>query len=145
MQTSAGKVLASVFRDAQAILFLDYLEKRRTINNEYYIALFVSLKEEIDKKWPHMKKEKVLFHQDNAPCHKYQFVAMITKLHELHFELLQHPLLFSRSGPQQQLAICRPQKNAPGKKVWLQWRSDIGNRCILRPKRNHSTKKSLNC
>ena len=49
MQTSAGKVLASVFWDAQGILFIDYLEKRRTINNEYYIALSVHLKEEIAK------------------------------------------------------------------------------------------------
>ena len=31
-QTSAGKVLASVFWNAQGILFIDYLEKGRTIN-----------------------------------------------------------------------------------------------------------------
>ena len=36
-----------------------------------------------------MKKKKVLFHQDNALCHKS--IAMIAKLHELHFELLPHP------------------------------------------------------
>ena len=38
MQTSAGKVLASAFWDAQGILFIDYLEKSRTINSEYYIV-----------------------------------------------------------------------------------------------------------
>ena len=37
------------------------------------------------------------------------------------------PTLFSWSGPQQLLAVCRPQKNVPGKEIWLQWRSDIGN------------------
>ena len=36
-----------------------------------------------------MKKEKVLFHIDNAPYHKS--VATMAKLHELHFELLWHP------------------------------------------------------
>ena len=36
-----------------------------------------------------MKKKKVLFHQDNAPCHKS--ITMMVKLHELHFELLLHP------------------------------------------------------
>ena len=41
MQTSAGKVLASVFLDVQGILFIDNLEKRRTINSEYYITLLV--------------------------------------------------------------------------------------------------------
>ena len=58
-QTSAGKVLASVFWDAKGILFIDYLEK------------------------------KVIFHQDNTPCHKS--IATMAKLHELHFELLPHP------------------------------------------------------
>ena len=46
-QTSAGKVLTSVFWDAQSILFIDYIEKGRTINNEYYIVFLVRLKEEI--------------------------------------------------------------------------------------------------
>ena len=66
MQTSAGKVLISVFWDAQGILFIDYLEKRRTINSEYCIELLVRLKEEIAKKWPQMKKKKWFFHQ--ADC-----------------------------------------------------------------------------
>jgi histone-lysine N-methyltransferase SETMAR len=87
-QMSAGKVLASVFLDAHGILFIDYLEKERTINSEYYIALLVNLKEEIAKKRPQMKKKKVFFHQDNAPCHKS--IATMAKLHELHFELLPH-------------------------------------------------------
>ena len=37
------------------------------------------------------------------------------------------PTLFSRSGPQWLLTVCRPQKNAPGKEIWFQWRSNIGN------------------
>ena len=47
IQTSAGKVLASVFWDVQSILFNDYLEKGRIINSWYYITLLVHLKEEI--------------------------------------------------------------------------------------------------
>ena len=35
------------------------------------------------------EEEKVLFHRDNASCHK--LIAMMAKLHELHFELLPHP------------------------------------------------------
>ena len=50
MQTSAGKVLASIFWAVQGILFIGYLEKERTINSEYYIALLVHLKEEIAPK-----------------------------------------------------------------------------------------------
>ena len=37
------------------------------------------------------------------------------------------PSLFSRAGSQGLLAVCRPQKNAPGKEIWFQWKSDIGN------------------
>ena len=61
MLTLAGKVLASVFWDAQGILFIDYLEKGRTINSKYYIALLVHLKEEITKKLPQMKNKKCSF------------------------------------------------------------------------------------
>ena len=34
-------------------------------------------------------KKKMLFHQDNAPCHK--LIATMAKLHEMNFELLHHP------------------------------------------------------
>jgi transposase len=81
--------MASVFWDVQGILFIDYLEKGKRINSEYYMALLVRLKEEITKKRPHMKKKKVLFHQDNAPCHKS--IVTMAKLHELGFKLLPHP------------------------------------------------------
>lgn len=88
-QQSAGKILASVFWDARGIIFIDYLEKGRTITGEYYAALLDRLNNEIKKKRPHMAKKKVLFHQDNAPAH----TSMITmaKLNELKYELLPHP------------------------------------------------------
>ncbi|GFW82983.1 histone-lysine N-methyltransferase SETMAR [Trichonephila clavipes] len=36
-----------------------------------------------------MQKKKVLFHQDNTPCHKS--MKTMVKLNELHFKLLFHP------------------------------------------------------
>ena len=42
----------------QGILFIDYLEKGRTINSEYHVALMVHLKEEITETRPQMKKKK---------------------------------------------------------------------------------------
>ncbi|KAF7286080.1 hypothetical protein GWI33_008029 [Rhynchophorus ferrugineus] len=41
------------------------------------------------EKRPHLKKNKVLLHKDNAPCHKS--VKTMAKIHELDFELLPHP------------------------------------------------------
>ena len=86
---SAGKILAFIFWEMQGIFFISYLEKGRTINSKYYITFLVHLKEGITKKRPQIKKKKVLFHQDNAPCQK--LIAMMAKLHELHFKLLLHP------------------------------------------------------
>ena len=117
MQTSVGKVLASVFWDVQGILFIDYLEKGRTLNSKYHIALLVCLKEENAKKRPQMKKKKVLFHQDNRNDSKTTWIILW---------IASTPTLFSRFCPQWLLAVCRPQKNAPEKEIWLQWRNDIG-------------------
>ena len=88
-QKSAGKVLASVFWDTHGIIFIDYLKKGKTINSDYCVALLERLKDEIAEKRPHLKKKKVLFHQDNAPCHKS--MKSMAKLQELGFELLPHP------------------------------------------------------
>lgn len=88
-QRSAGKVMASVFWDAHGIIFIDYLPKGQKINSDYYIALLERLKDEIGKKRPHMARKKVLFHQDNAPCHKS--MQTMAKLYELGYELLPHP------------------------------------------------------
>jgi len=38
--SSAGKVMASVFWDAEGILFIDYLEKGKTITGEYILPIF---------------------------------------------------------------------------------------------------------
>ena len=131
MQTSVGKVLASVFWDAQGILFINYHKKRRIINREYYIALLVHLKEEITKKWPQTKKKKVLFYQVNAPCHKS--IAIMAKLHELHFELLPHPVT---TGCLQTSKECSRERDLAPMKKYRKLR------LILRPKTNHSIKKA---
>ena len=81
--------MAPVFWDAHGILFIDYFEQAKTINSDYYMALLNRLRVEIKKKRSHMKKKKVLFHQDNAPCHKS--MKTMVKLNELRFELLLHP------------------------------------------------------
>lgn len=58
---SAGKVMATVFWDARGIIFIDYLEKGKTINSQYYCALLDRLSEEIKIKRPHLAKKKSSF------------------------------------------------------------------------------------
>jgi len=55
---SAGKVMASVFWDAEGILFIDYLERGKTITGEYYSSLLTRLDEKIPEKRPSLQKKK---------------------------------------------------------------------------------------
>lgn len=48
-QQSAGKVIASLFWDARGIICIDYLEKRKNTNANYYLALLDRLRDEIEK------------------------------------------------------------------------------------------------
>ena len=61
-QISAGKVMASIFWKVRGISFINYLEKERTINSEYFMALFVRSMEEMTKKFPQIRMKKVLFY-----------------------------------------------------------------------------------
>ena len=141
-QTSAGKVLASVFCDVQCILFIDYLEKERTINSEYHIALLVCLKEEIAPKRPKWRRKSAL---SQRQCIMSQVDRNDCKTTWIALRITSAPTLFSRSGPQKLLAVCRPQKNSPGKEIWRQWRSDIGNWGVFRNQRRALLqKKALN-
>ena len=65
-QQSAGKVVASVSWDAHRVIFIDYLEKGRTITGTYYAALLDRLVDQMKKKRPHLKKKTILLHNDNA-------------------------------------------------------------------------------
>ncbi|GFU73068.1 mariner Mos1 transposase [Trichonephila clavipes] len=84
---SAGKIMASVFWDARGIIFIDCLEKGKTINGKYCANLLQRLSEEIKQKRPHLAK-KVLFHQDYAPAHKS--VIAMANINESKYELLPH-------------------------------------------------------
>jgi len=63
---SAGKVMASVFWDAEGILFIDYLENGKTITGEYYSNPLTRLDENVCEKRPGLQKKNIIFHQDNA-------------------------------------------------------------------------------
>ena len=115
--------MASVFWDAHGIIFIDYLEKGKTINSDYYTTLLDRLKVEIVKKRLHMVKKKILFHQDNAPCHKS--IKTMAKLHELHFKLLPHPPYSPDLAPSDywlsaDLKKCSPVRSSSQMKKQLQ-------------------------
>ena len=85
----AGKMMVSVFWDAKGIAYIDYLQKGKTINGEYYAKLLRELRQAIKSKKPGKQTKDVLLHQDNAPAHK-SLVAM-SAVHDRGFELIDHP------------------------------------------------------
>ncbi|KMQ82022.1 mariner transposase, partial [Lasius niger] len=86
---SAGKVMATIFWDSRDIIFIDYLEKGKTITGQYYASLLDRFHAELMEKRPHLAKKKILFHHDNAPAHTAA-IAM-AKIVKLQYELLPHP------------------------------------------------------
>jgi hypothetical protein len=50
--------MASVFWDAEGILFIDYIEKGKTITGEYYSNLLTRLYKKIYEKRPGLQKKK---------------------------------------------------------------------------------------
>ncbi|QQP42126.1 Putative DD34D transposase, partial [Caligus rogercresseyi] len=86
---SAGKVMASVFWDAHGIIFIDYLEKGKTINSDYYIALLELLNDDIVEKTTPFEEEKSVV--SPRQCTVSQVNETMAKLNKLGYELLPHP------------------------------------------------------
>ena len=86
---SAGKVMATVFWDAQGVIMTDFLEPGQTINKGYYSAELVKLREEVKKKRRGKISKGVLLLQDNAPPHAAQ--VSVATARDCGFELLPHP------------------------------------------------------
>ena len=78
------------------------------------MALLDRLSSEIKKKRLHKQKKKVLFHQDNAPCHKS--IRTMVKLNESNFELLPYPTYFSDLTPSDYWLFADLKKMLEGKK-----------------------------
>jgi hypothetical protein len=66
---SAGKIMASVFWDAEGILFIYYLEKGKTITGEYYCKFLTRLDENIREKKPEFQKKN---HFSSGQCTRQQ-------------------------------------------------------------------------
>ena len=58
---SSGKVMVSIFWNEHGVVFINYLEKGRTITGTYYAPFLDRLVDEIWKKRPHLKKKKSFF------------------------------------------------------------------------------------
>ena len=115
-QISVGKVLFTVFWDAHGILFINFLEKGRTINCEYYMALLVRFKWELQKTTPNGEEKSALSPRQYTVS---QVDRNNGKIARIALQIASPTTVFSGSHSQQLLPVCRPKKNAPGKEIWL--------------------------
>ncbi|XP_046976362.1 histone-lysine N-methyltransferase SETMAR-like [Vanessa cardui] len=114
VSSSAGKVMASVFLDAEGIIMVEYLEKGATITGSYYADQIRRWREAIKQKSRGKLRAGVLFHQDNAPSHKAA-VAM-TAIQESGFEILEYPPYSPDLAPSDFYLFPRLKEHLRGKK-----------------------------
>ena len=68
-QPSAGKVMATVFWDAQCVIMLDFLAKKSTITGRYYANSLDELRTAIHEKRRGKLSKGILLQQNNARVH----------------------------------------------------------------------------
>jgi len=89
VQPSAGKIMCTVFWDAEGILLIDYMPHKVTITRVYYADLLHKLRVAIkEKRRGKLTQITVLLH-DSAPAHRSQ-VGQAAVL-ECGFEEMSHP------------------------------------------------------
>lgn len=86
---SSGKVMASVFWDAEGVIMIDYLQKGKTINGQYYADELRQLREKIKEKRRGKLRRGVWLLQDNAPVHTSQVAVSVAQ--QCGFKILPHP------------------------------------------------------
>ena len=124
-----------------ATYFVHWLpwERKKNINSEYYIVLLVHLKEEIAKKNSQKGKRKSAL--SPRQCTVSQVNHNDGKTTWIAFWIACAPTLFSRSGPQWLLAVCRPPKECSSERDLAPMKKGYRKlRCILT---NSSTKKNF--
>ena len=57
---SAGKVMATVFWDSQGVIYIDYLEKGKTITGLHYAEILVRFDAELQKTAPFSEEKNAL-------------------------------------------------------------------------------------
>ena len=134
-QPSAGKVMATVFWDAQLVIMLDFLAKKSTITSAYYANLLDQLRTAIREKSRGKLSKLILLQQDNARVHTCK-IAM-DAVERNGYELIPQPTFFPDLAPSDYFLFPNLKKdihgrhfNDPTKKSWRQLRSGLETRTL---------------
>ena len=123
-QSSAGKVVATVFWDAKGVIVLDFLPKRSTITGVYYANLLDQLRTAIhEKRWGKLSKG-VLLQQDNARVHTCK--VAIDAVERNRYELIPHPAYSPDLAPSDFFLFPNLKKDIHGLPFPVWWRTCDG-------------------
>ncbi|XP_028270394.1 histone-lysine N-methyltransferase SETMAR-like [Parambassis ranga] len=112
---STGKVMVSVFWDAEGVLLVYYQEKGHTLTGAKYADLLRQLHDNIKNSRPGKLAQGVLFHQDNTPVHKS--TAADTAIQQCRFELVLHPPYSPDLSPSDYYLFPKMKKELSGRHV----------------------------
>ena len=88
-QPSAGKVMATVFWDAQGVIMLDFLAKKSTITVAYYANLLDQLRTVIPEKRRGKPSKRILLQKDNVRVHTCKIA--LDAVERNRYKLIPHP------------------------------------------------------
>ena len=93
-------------------MLIDYLQKGKTINGEYYANLLRQLQKAIKSKQPAKLTKGVIFHHGNAPAQKS--VVALSTVHACGYELINHPPYSPNLAPSNYFLFPNVKKHVAG-------------------------------
>ena len=112
-QSSAGKVMATLFWDAQGVIMLDFLAKKNTVTVAYYANLLDQLRTVIPEKRQGKLSKGILLQQDNARVHTCK-IAM-DAVEQNGCELIPHPAFSPDLAPSDYFLFPNLKKDIRGR------------------------------
>ena len=116
MQPSAGKVMATVFWDAQGVIMLDFLAKKSTITDAYYANLLDLLRIVIREKRGGKLSKGILLQQDNARVYTCKIVMDAVERNG--YKLIPHPAYSPDLAPSDYFLFPNLKKDIHGRHFW---------------------------
>ena len=112
-QPSAGKMMATVFWDAQGVIILDFLAKKSTITGTYYANSLGQLRTAIREKCRGKLSKGILLQQDNARVHICKIAMDAVELNG--YELIPLPAYSPDLAPSDYFLFPNLKKDIPGR------------------------------
>ena len=110
-QSSADKVMTTVFWNAKGVIMLEFLPMRWTITGVYYANLLVVLSWSSEKRRGKLSKG-VLLQQDNARVHTCKVAMDVVERNE--YELIPHPAYSPDLAPSEFFLFANLKKDIRG-------------------------------